>query len=54
MQLYTKILIGMAVGVVLGFVIGPNTPLLNHDGVKLSRSAMIVAGLATKEAAPMS
>lgn len=41
MQLYTKILIGMAVGVVLGFVVGPNTLLLPHDGVNLTPSAKI-------------
>lgn len=35
MQLYTKILIGMAVGVVLGFLIGPNSTLLPDDGVEL-------------------
>ena len=28
MQLYTKILIGMGVGVALGFVVGPNSSLL--------------------------
>lgn len=42
MQLYTKILLGMAIGVVLGFLIGPNTVLLPHDGVNLSRKAEIV------------
>ncbi len=35
MQLYTKILIGMAVGVVLGFLVGPNSFLLPDDGVEL-------------------
>jgi proton glutamate symport protein len=35
MQLYTKILIGMAVGVVLGFLVGPNSFLLPDDGVAL-------------------
>jgi len=43
MQLYTKILIGMAVGVVLGFIVGPNTALLAHDGAKLVPSAQILA-----------
>ena len=40
MQLYTKILIGMAIGVVLGFLVGPNTMLLEHDGAKLVPSAL--------------
>ncbi|MDP7111803.1 MAG: dicarboxylate/amino acid:cation symporter [Myxococcota bacterium] len=35
MQLYTKILIGMALGVVLGFLIGPNSTLLPDDGVEV-------------------
>lgn len=43
MQLYTKILIGMAIGVVLGFLVGPNTMLLEHDGAKLVPSANIVS-----------
>ena len=43
MQLYTKILIGMAVGVVLGFLLGPNSSLLSHDGVKLTPNASIHA-----------
>ncbi len=38
MQLYTKILIGMAVGVVLGFLVGPNSFLLPADGVSLSHA----------------
>ena len=41
MQLYTKILIGMAIGVVLGFLIGPNSVLMRHDGVKLTPGAKI-------------
>ena len=36
MQLYTKILIGMGVGVVLGFFAGPNSFLLPDDGVELT------------------
>ncbi|MEM1030490.1 MAG: dicarboxylate/amino acid:cation symporter [Myxococcota bacterium] len=43
MQLYTKILIGMAVGVVLGFLVGPNSSILPHDGVKLLPTATVVA-----------
>ena len=41
MQLYTKILIGMAVGILLGFFVGPNSTLLPQDSVKLSSSAEI-------------
>ena len=42
MQLYTKILIGMAVGVVLGFLVGPNSSLLPADGVQISPKAEIL------------
>ncbi len=38
MQLYTKILIGMGVGVVLGFLAGPNSFLLPDDGVELTHA----------------
>ncbi len=31
MQVYTKILIGMAVGAVIGLTLGPNSSLLEHD-----------------------
>jgi len=41
MQLYTKILIGMALGVVLGLLVGPNSGLMPHNGVNLTRSAVI-------------
>ncbi|MEM9692096.1 MAG: dicarboxylate/amino acid:cation symporter [Myxococcota bacterium] len=41
MQLYTKILIGMAVGVILGFLVGPNSSLLTHDEVGLASSAKV-------------
>ncbi len=41
MQLYTKILIGMAVGVVLGFLVGPNSFLLPQDGAALSKDAVV-------------
>ncbi|MEO1338929.1 MAG: hypothetical protein AAFV29_25020, partial [Myxococcota bacterium] len=41
MQLYTKILIGMGVGVVLGFLVGPNSSLLPQDGVKLTPQASV-------------
>ncbi len=36
MQLYTKILIGMGIGVVLGFLVGPNSFLLPDGGIELS------------------
>jgi Na+/H+-dicarboxylate symporter len=42
MQLYTKILIGMGIGVVLGFLVGPNSSFLSPDGVILSGKATIV------------
>lgn len=53
MQLYTKILIGMAVGVVLGFLVGPNSMVIPHDGVNLTPSAEIVVE-ATDGAKPAS
>ena len=40
MQLYTKILIGMGVGVVLGFLVGPNSFLLPDDGVELTHAEL--------------
>ena len=42
MQLYTKILIGMAVGVVFGVFLGPNSFLLPQTGVELSDEVMAV------------
>ena len=42
MQLYTKILIGMAVGVVLGLFLGPNSSLLPNDGVSLGPRAQVL------------
>ncbi len=41
MQLYTKILIGMGVGVLLGFLVGPNSNLLPHNGVRLTAQAKV-------------
>ena len=35
MQLYTKVLIGMLVGIIAGFLVGPNAPLMSDDGVKI-------------------
>jgi Na+/H+-dicarboxylate symporter len=42
MQLYTKILIGMVVGILFGILVGPNSMLLKHDTVILSNSAKVV------------
>jgi hypothetical protein len=41
MQLYTKILIGMFIGVVLGLLVGPNSSILPQDSVRLSSSATV-------------
>ncbi len=41
MQLYTKILIGMAVGIILGFLLGPNSQLLPQSAVYLSPQAEV-------------
>lgn len=41
MQLYTKILIGMLVGVVLGLLIGPNSSILPQDSVHLASSVQV-------------
>ena len=43
MQLYTKILIGMLVGVVLGLLVGPNSSLLPQDSVHLSSTVTVHA-----------
>lgn len=50
MKLYTKILIGMVVGVLLGFLIGPNSKLLPQDGARIGASAQIVDAV---DGAPM-
>lgn len=52
MQLYTKILIGMGVGVVLGFLLGPNSDLLPHDGVRLGPSAVVTAAPGARDKVP--
>ncbi|MEZ4434342.1 MAG: dicarboxylate/amino acid:cation symporter [bacterium] len=41
MQVYTKILIGMAVGAVIGLTLGPNSSLLEHDRYKLRDSSAV-------------
>ena len=43
MKLYTKILIGMLVGVVFGLALGPNSSILPNDGVRLSASATVLS-----------
>lgn len=40
MQIYTKILIGMAVGVALGLTLGPKSDLLEHDLYKAKAGAV--------------
>ena len=41
MKLYTKILIGMLVGVVFGLILGPNSSILPNDGVRLGVDAVV-------------
>ena len=43
MQLYTKILIGMAVGIILGIFLGPASFLLPASGVQRSAKARVVS-----------
>lgn len=55
MQLYTKILIGMGVGVVAGFLLGPNSSLLPQDAVSLGPGAQLkTAAEAGAPAEPLS
>ncbi len=42
MQLHTKILLGMVLGVVLGFLVGPNSSLLPQTAVNLTGKAAVV------------
>ena len=42
MQLYTKILLGMLIGAVLGLGLGPNSPVLPQDAVALTSKAQVV------------
>lgn len=42
MQLYTKILIGMAVGVLVGLLLGPNSLFLTHDVYAIRDASQIV------------
>lgn len=41
MQLYTKILIGMAVGIVIGLTLGPNSPFLSHNLYKIADASQV-------------
>jgi proton glutamate symport protein len=41
MKLYTKILIGMFIGVLMGFLVGPNSSLMPQDGVRLTSQAVV-------------
>ena len=43
MQFYTKVLIGMAVGVVMGFFFGPNSSFLPASGAIVSPDAQVVS-----------
>ncbi|MEN0068483.1 MAG: dicarboxylate/amino acid:cation symporter [Myxococcota bacterium] len=42
MQLYTRILLGMVFGVLLGFLVGPNSMLLPQDGVQWSGNDVVL------------
>ena len=42
MQLYTKILIAMVLGVILGLLVGPNSQVLPKDTVQLSKSSSVM------------
>ena len=50
MQLYTKILLGMLIGVVLGFLVGPNSALLPETGVRLTSQATLYSQADTASA----
>ncbi len=41
MQIYTKILIGMAVGTVIGLTLGPNSSFLDHDVYSVRNAAAV-------------
>jgi len=54
MQLYTKILIGMVVGIALGFLLGPNSSLLPDDGVALTSQVRVVGEPGSAVQVPLS
>ncbi len=41
MKIYTKILIGMAVGAILGLTLGPKSGLLEHNSYKVSKPSQV-------------
>lgn len=41
MKIYTKILIGMAVGAILGLTLGPKSDLLKHDSYELESASQV-------------
>jgi len=41
MKIYTKILIGMAVGAILGLTLGPKSGLLPHDSYQVDKASMV-------------
>jgi Na+/H+-dicarboxylate symporter len=52
MQFYTKVLIGMTVGVVFGFLLGPNSGFLPATGVIVSSDASVVSAANGSTAVP--
>ncbi|MEE2750130.1 MAG: dicarboxylate/amino acid:cation symporter [Myxococcota bacterium] len=53
MQLYTKILIGMAVGILLGFLFGPNSKILPQNAVNLAGAQIVTAPNETAANVPL-
>ena len=41
MQLYTQILLGMAIGATVGLTLGPNSTLLDHNFYKITNAASV-------------
>tara|TARA_R110002096_G_scaffold44524_4_gene119730 strand:- start:18874 stop:20586 length:1713 start_codon:yes stop_codon:yes gene_type:complete len=41
MKIYTKILIGMAVGAIIGLTLGPKSSFLKHDSYEIEKGAMV-------------
>jgi proton glutamate symport protein len=52
MQFYTKVLIGMTVGVVFGFLLGPNSGFLPATGVIVAADASVVSAANGSTAVP--
>jgi Na+/H+-dicarboxylate symporter len=53
MQLYTKILIAMATGIVLGLLVGPNAMTLQADTIVLSTSTVVMTEKAGETTTPL-